>query len=174
MPTRTKVIKIILWASASRRNLTQQEGFLGHGYQEAQHPVQMQRLPSGPKTWLLEEKVTGLKMYHYMNCKQKPRTDEILQVGGSGSITVTPKPTIKPEPVYSDWFDHCFCAIISPTSFVMKVLCDNFFAPRSRWRARMVTSIVTTGPKMTNARRILNGIYQMSHCPHIGQEGPVR
>ena len=58
-------------------------------------------------------------MYHYMNCKQKPRTDEILQVGGSGSITVTPKPTIKPEPVYSDWFDHCFSAIISPTSFVI-------------------------------------------------------
>ena len=102
MPTRTKVIKIILRVSVLRRNPTQQEGFLGHGYQEAQHPVQMQRLPSGPKTWLVEEKVTGLKMYHYMNCKQKPRTDEILQVGGSGSITVTPKPTIKPEPVYSD------------------------------------------------------------------------
>ena len=52
-----------------------------------------------------------------------------------------------------------------PTSFVMKVLCDDFYAPRSRWLARMVTSIVTTGPKMTNARRILNGIFQMSHCP---------
>ena len=32
----------------------------------------------------------------------------MLQVGGSGSITVTPKPTIKPEPVYSDWFDQYF------------------------------------------------------------------
>ena len=89
----------------------------------------------------------------------------MLQVGGSGSITVTPKPTIKPEPVYSDWFDHCFCAIISPTSPVMKLLCDKFYVPRSRWHARMVTSIVTTGQKMTNARRILNGIFQMSPCP---------
>ena len=66
---------------------------------------------------------------------------------------------------HPDWFDHCFCEIISPTSLGMKVLCDNFYDPRSRWHARMVTSIVTTGPKMTNARRILNGIVQMSHCP---------
>ena len=27
--------------------LTQQEGILGHGHQEAEHPLQMQRLPSG-------------------------------------------------------------------------------------------------------------------------------
>ena len=58
-----------------------------------------------------------------------------------------------------------FCAIISPTSPVMKLLCDKFYVPRSRWHARMVTSIVTTGQKMTNARRILNGIFQMSPCP---------
>ena len=61
----------------------------------------MQRLPSGPKTWLVGEKLTGLKIYHYM-VQEISWSNYILQVGGSGSITVTPKPTIKPEPVFSD------------------------------------------------------------------------
>ena len=155
---------MILWVSVLTRNPTQQEGFLGHRYQEAQHPVQMQRLPSGPKTWLVEEKVTGLKIYHYMIWEKL--LDRLNVAGRRLRVNNSDAKTNNQAWAGIFWLIWSeFCAISSPTSFVIKVLCDNFHAPRSRWHARMVTSIVTTGPKMTNARRILNGIFQMSHCP---------
>ena len=62
-----------------------QEGVLGHGHQEAEHPLQVQGLPSGLST-------------HGQNPGKFPE-QMISQVGGSGSITVTPKPTSKPQPV---------------------------------------------------------------------------
>ena len=62
-----------------------QEGVLGHGHQEAEHPLQVQGLPPGLST-------------HGQNPGKFPE-QMISQVGGSGSITVTPKPTSKPQPV---------------------------------------------------------------------------
>ena len=59
-----------------------EEGLLRHGHPKAQHPLQVQRLPSGRKSLLLRPKVTP----------------SYRQVGGSGSITATPKPTVKPKP----------------------------------------------------------------------------